>query len=532
MQTTFLPRTQSRERAIFSALKKRFPGIWHAIQNQPSWEHTSVVVPSLSMDQEELSKVQGASFYEERLLFTLIRLRQPRSRLIYVTSQPVHPDIVDYYLQLLPGVPSGHARQRLLLLSVFDSSPKALTQKILERPRVLDRLRRWIGDPRRAYLTCYNSTPLERQLAVELRIPLNGVDPDLLWLGTKSGSRKVFTEAEVEHPLGFEDIENEDELIDAVTRLTTARPGLRTAVVKLNEGFSGEGNGILTLPERMPSESEARRNAVRDALMGSIKWSAPKENYPSFLRKLGQMRGVVEEFVEGVEVRSPSAQMRVQPDGRAVLISTHDQILGGSTGQVYLGCTFPADGEYRTLIQERAARIGEVLSRYGVMSRFGIDFLVTRSPGQPWQAHAIEINLRMGGTTPPFMALEFLTGGHLDFESGHFLIPPTGRRKYYYATDNLKSPAYVGLLPEDFLEILTLHGLHFRHSTDTGVLFYMIGALSQFGKVGVTCIGDSREEAKALYDQAVQVLDRETGADRHLPGHMEPLLDAVLSPME
>ena len=61
-------------------------------------------------------------------------------------------------------------------------------------------------DPQRAYLTVFNSTPLERKLAVLLGIPLNGCDPQLARLGTKSGSRKVFREAEVALPEGFEDL--------------------------------------------------------------------------------------------------------------------------------------------------------------------------------------------------------------------------------------------------------------------------------------------------------------------------------------
>lgn len=530
MRNSDTRRLPARDRSAFLALQKTLPSIWNSIQHQPSWEHTSVVVPSLSMDQEELSKVQGASFYEERLLFSLIRLRNPRARVVYVTSHPVHPDIVDYYLQLLPGVPSGHARQRLHLLSVFDSSPKALTQKILERPRVLDRLRRYIGDPKRAYLTCYNVTELEERLAVELRIPLNGVDPELLWLGTKSGSRRVFAEAGVRHPDGAEDIRSENDLIEALAGLVERHPRLRRAVVKLNEGFSGEGNGLIDLPTDLPKEGAARRAALLRALQNA-RWSAAQETYPAFLRKLGQMGGVIEQFLEGAEVRSPSVQMRIHPDGQPVIISSHDQILGGPTGQVYLGCKFPADEEYRTLIQNDAMRIGQKLAEYGVISRFGIDFLLTRDLGGEWRSHAIEINLRMGGTTPPFMALEFLTGGRLDPVTGHF-VARSGKRKYYYATDNLKSSAYMGLLPEDFMDVLTLHGLHFQHATDTGVLFFMIGAVSQYGKVGVVCIGDSREAADRLYEHTVDVLDRETGADRELHGKLAPIFDSIVTRME
>ena len=110
--------------------------------------HTSVVVPSLTLDQSELQKLPGASFYEERLLFLLIRLRNPRARMVYVTSQPVHPMILEYYFQFLAGIPASHARARLTLLCAHDASPRSLTEKILERPRLIERIREGIQDPR------------------------------------------------------------------------------------------------------------------------------------------------------------------------------------------------------------------------------------------------------------------------------------------------------------------------------------------------------------------------------------------------
>ena len=122
------------------------------------------------------------------------------------------------------------------------------------------------------------------------------------------------------------------------------------------------------------------------------------------------------------------------------------------------------------------------------MSRFGVDFLVWRaSPAEEWKIAALEINLRMGGTTHPYLALQFLTGGQLDPATGLFLSP-SGHTKYYRATDNLHGERYRGLLPEDLIEILTVNKLHYSHATERGVLFHLIGALSQFGKVGLTAI--------------------------------------------
>src|SRR5690606_42131853 len=61
----------------------------------------------------------------------------------------------------------------------------------------------------------------------------------------------------------------------------------------------------------------------------------------------------VEEFLEAEEVHSPSVQLRITPAGELRIISTHDQVLGGDSGQAYLGCRFPARLDYRAMITDR-----------------------------------------------------------------------------------------------------------------------------------------------------------------------------------
>ena len=155
--------------------------------------------------------------------------------------------------------------------------------------------------------------------------------------------------------------------------------------------------------------------------------------------------------------------------------------------------------------------MGRVLASHGVVSRFGVDLMATRrNPDSPWDLKAIEINLRLGGTTHPFLALRFLCGGELNLVSGHY-HSASGRRKYYRATDNLCSARYRGLSPEDLIEIVTINQLNFDYRSETGVLFHMIGAMSQFGKVGLIAIANSHAEADAIYDRTLSVLESETG---------------------
>ena len=484
----------------------RLAELWRMIDAGEE-EHTSIVVPSLSFDREELAKISGAPFYEERLLFSLMRLRDPRARVIFVTSQPLHPEIIDYYLSLLVGVSPRSARNRLRLFCCYDGTARPLTEKILERPRLLERIRREMGPPERTYLTCFNSTFREQRLAEALNVPLNGCDPELLDLGGKSGGRELFRSVGVPLPRGRERLRSKDQLVKALDELWV--PGLRRAVIKLDHSFAGAGNALFHFPESRPEEGPARRRALRSGL-GHLHFVETATG-DAFLAKLEEMGGVVEEMVDGLEVRSPSVQMRLTPTGRLEVVSTHDQILSGLTGQSYSGCRFPADAAYRTLIQDHALAIGLGLRESGVVSRFAVDFVVARQPDGSWGVFALEINLRMGGTTVPFLALQFLTGGRLDPESGQFL-GSDGRPKYYRATDSLASPAYRGLLPEDLMDIVDAHGLSFSPDRQVGVLFHMMGALSEHGKVGVTSIGDSVEEAETFFQRVVEVLDAETGA--------------------
>ncbi len=490
------------ECAAFAALQARLPRQFETVFPNPLLPRTVVVVPSISFDEDVLAKVSGGPHYEERLLCMLMLLRMPRTKMVYLTSLPIPDEIIDYYLHLLAGVPPRHARARLTLFACDDGSAHPLSAKLLARPRLLERVREAIGDPELAHLACFNVTHLERTLAVELGAPIFGCDPTLLSLGSKSGGRKIFREAGVPMPDGIEDLTGEQDLVEALCELKGRNPALKRAVVKLDEGFSGEGNAMFSFNG---CPDGGRINGwVKDQLP-KLACEAKDMKWDAFAAKFKEMKGVAEVFIEGAEKRSPSAQFRANPNGVLEILSTHDQVLGGPTGQVYLGCTFPADEAYGLAIQNEAVKAAEALKKRGVWGRFAIDFISVRE-GSTWKHYAIEINLRKGGTTHPFLMLQFLTDGKYDAHTGVFRTPQ-GSSRAYYATDNLVSPRYAGLMPEDLIDIAVLNGLHYDATTQEGIMFHLIGALSEFGKVGVVCVAENQTRAMALYEKAKAALD-------------------------
>ena len=132
--------SSSPESLQFQKLQAQLRDRWPEIRDEGDGNTDILVIPSFSVDQQELKKIDGYLHYEERMLFSLIRLRHPRTRLIFVTSQTLPSIVIDYYLQLLPGIPFSHARDRLLLLPLHDQSLKPLSKKLLERPRLIARI--------------------------------------------------------------------------------------------------------------------------------------------------------------------------------------------------------------------------------------------------------------------------------------------------------------------------------------------------------------------------------------------------------
>jgi len=507
---------EAARNAAFDELQARMPQVWRGMRRDEP-DESVVVVPSMTVDRVVASSGGMNQALEERFLFLLLLLRQPRLRMVYVTSMPINPLVVEYYLSLLPGVIPSHARSRLSLVSVGDPGPEPLTEKLLSRPRVLAQVRSLVPNRARSHLIPYNTTELERDLAIVLGIPMYGADPRLFPLGTKTGCRRLFDEAGVSHPAGYEDLHSREDLDNALGALRRARPGASGAMVKLNEGVSGAGNALVRL-EGLPPVGDPDEGPALACRVDAMELEDTRIPVADYLAKLAERGGIVEERIAGDEIRSPSVQLRVTPLGEVELLSTHDQVLGGPSGQSYLGCRFPADAAYVDLITRDAQRVGELLAEKGVLGRFAIDFVTVRDGGS-WSAHAIEVNLRRGGTTHPFLTLQFLTDGRYDAEAGRFLTP-SGEERHLVATDHLEHQSLRGLRVDDLFDLVARTGLHFDHARQTGVVFHMMSALTPYGRVGMTAIAESAVAAERLY--AV--------AERHLLAEARTALRAEAVP--
>jgi hypothetical protein len=285
------------------------------------------------------------------------------------------------------------------------------------------------------------------------------------------------------------------------------KPTIKKVVAKLNEGVSGLGNANIDLSAAPPPGDPAEKIGVLQCVK-AMQFESPKMTWDRYSKKLSDTGGIVEELITGRDFRSPSAQLRVTPLGEVEPLSTHDQMLGGPSGQAYLGCKFPASPEYGPAIMREAIKVGRRLAREGVIGRFALDFVAVLNDQNQWEVYAIEINLRKGGTTHPFLTLQFLTDGVYNAETGVFSTP-RGEAKSFVASDHVHSPAYRAFTHTDLFDIVARHGLHFDQSRQKGIVFHMVNGVGEQGALGLTAVGNSREEAEALYNKMVEVLDAE-----------------------
>lgn len=451
---------------------------------------TVVVIPSITTSEAELRRTPAAEHLEERLLFTLLLLRHPEVRVVYLTALPVDPAIVDYYLRFVPAAVS--ARERLELVALDEPGPRALTFKLLDRPDVLAQVRELAGQPEQAHLLCYKVTPAEHRVADRLGIPLDGPGEQLLAVGTKSGSRRAAQRAGIPVPDGEEELWSGPEVEAALARLRARRPQLRSALVKLNDGFAGRGNVVVGLDQPLAPLAAIRATFAEEG-----------ESWAPYLDGIADEGAVVEAFVERRGLVSSCAQMRIAPSGAVQVVSIYDIALSGGHGQQYSGCRYPADPRHHDVLLVAARRLGGLLASEGVNGWFGIDFVV--DPRDPHGCCLLnEVNLRMGGGTHPYWMTLLASGGEHDPASGALRV--RGRPIAYVATDDVCSARLLGATPAEVIRRVDCAGLAFDAAYGSGVTLQFLGAVPGWGMTGVTCIAETPAEAEELRCEAVAAI--------------------------
>jgi hypothetical protein len=450
--------------------------------------HVMIALPSYSVSESLLSHYRDrVPSLEHRYLNALVVAARIEScEIVYISTRAPLPEVLDYYLDLVPASRRQATRERITMIEVDDGSARSVASRLLERPDLIAKVREHVGD-RPAFIEPWNVTDSEVSLALALDMPINGTAPELRPLAFKSAGRRLFADAGVPTPFGREDVRTTDDVIDAVRAIRAHRTDTAGIVIKHDDSGAGDGNVVIDLE---PMDGAPDPDAWLRRTFGDL---------PEWYRTDLALGGVVEERIAGERFSSPSAQVDLKPGGQVTVLATHEQVLGGPGGQVYLGCRFPADPAYAPVLADHAARIGEQLGARGAIGRFSVDFVTAAGTDGPWDVYAIEVNLRKGGTTHPYSALRNLVPGQYDAAAGQW-VAEDGTTRAYSSTDNLVDESWLGLAPADVIRAVHDAGLQFDPRTRTGTVLHMLSGLAIDGRFGLTAIALTPGEAETMYE--------------------------------
>lgn len=475
----------------FEELQRGLRDGWTANRPGSTREHVVVMLPSFSLAPSLLRHYeQRIPELEERYLLAMLMLHRIRScELVFVCSQAPDPAVIEYYLSLAPD--PEDVRRRLRIVTVPGAPYRPLAARLLDRHDLLmDLVDSFAGRP--VLVEPWNVKEDERRVAVALGAALNGTPPDLWRLGFKSSSRHLFERVGVPVAPGRSDVRSPIEVAAAIAAIRAETPWVRSVVVKLDDSGSGDGNAVLS---------------VRGAGSGLHGLETRVRSLPDWFLEELRAGGVTEALIQDGQVTSPSVQVDITPSGQASVIATHEQVLDGAHGQVYNGCRFPANPAYAPDLARHGEAVGRELARAGALGRFSVDFMARQNSHGIWHLHALEINLRKGGTTPPFTALRHLAPGRYDTTTARWQMADGGTRSYW-STDNLVDASWHGASPETVIEGVRRAGLEFAPEHRTGVVLHMLCGLGIDGRIGMTAFGLTPDHAAGIYEAAAAEISR------------------------
>lgn len=191
------------------------------------------MIPSISYSKKELETVAGALFFEERMLYAIYGLEDSETKVIYLTSTPIDPAIIEYYFNKVPNAP----RSQIRFYSMNDGSPTSLAEKLYNHPNMMRRLSN-LAEKDEVILATMGGE-FEAKIAQKLGLPIANATNSQLYWGTKAGSRQIFSECGIPHPDGtFETLKSRQDLVAVINEVCIRNPDAKKGVVKLMEGIA------------------------------------------------------------------------------------------------------------------------------------------------------------------------------------------------------------------------------------------------------------------------------------------------------
>ena len=216
------------------------------------------------------------------------------------------------------------------------------------------------------------------------------------------------------HPLGAENLRTLDDMADAVVGMRPQRPAMDSVIVKLNEGVSGSGNAVVD-PDRAAEPGLARRAGRGDERLRQMELESdtmPFERLRRQVRRGRRDRRGADHRARAPEPERPAAGP-ARWRGRAALDPRPAARWAPAGRATSAACSLRLRSTPGSSPSTRS-RSGSGWPGRAPSAGSRSTSSWSASAAATWTPYAIELNLRKGGTTHPFLTLQFLTDGRYD----------------------------------------------------------------------------------------------------------------------
>ncbi|XP_066449028.1 IQ domain-containing protein H isoform X2 [Eleutherodactylus coqui] len=458
---------ESRERQLqnFRSRGKHLASNWNHIR---TCRRSIIHIPSLGYTEKQRTQTPDLNIQQNLQMGRLCDIADPNVDVIYISPLKLDEETEQYYRKLL-GLRAAvlsrnpldatelHDRFTILTPEAVDRFPNhhmCLSTLLKYSPKTLQRIRN-LTQGRETYIVARVPHTDDLAVADMLGVPILGTEPKVAHLySTKSGSKRIFANANIPTPPGQYDIYNQEQFFSSLSQLIVDNLLVACWLFKVDNEFGSNGTAFCDIAAHLPCYSWAVKERERySAETWKQKWAQEKalqriaqdlpqvlEHYAQpvnrhrystwekFLQVFLSQGGVIEAFPPAESITCLTIDLLIAPDGEIQMLSCGDQIHSSnplqSVGSSVPQCSVPPD-----ILTSMCNNIGEACKTRGILGYLSIELLTFIDPQSlEQQIWATDLDLCYSDQLAMTQLLLYLTNGTLDCRNSRLTVPPAPRK--------------------------------------------------------------------------------------------------------
>ena len=506
-------------------LQEKFKSEWTYLQDK---KRVEIHISSLSIEESRRLTMDKFLVKQNLQISRIFRVQDPNITVVYVSAFEMSQEVINYYLKILEkgGVQDPGSRLNFVFPDLSNlPTHLATTKGVLYSPSTIKRLKNLVKHTK-AYIVPGPMTKEEVELAVALGLPIYAGDPHKSQLfSTKSGSKRVLSEASIPLPPGAFDIYDEKEFLATLTRLICNNPDIETWIFKIDNELAGRGHAFLDVGALKPiknlKKGDLQVNEEKQAriyqyllrvLPSKVKIAMPNlyTSWKEYLKEFVKSGGVIEAGAPCLPNKkgSVSVVFCVNPDKSIDLIGAFDKL--ESKKFVTTAYSFPQKALPNMNFKLFALTLGSTLYEKDILGYVCVDlvsFPDDRSSSEHPLFWAVDLNCHLNAVGSVMYFFDFLMQGNLDETFGNYdvnFVEETRKtqERNFLLVPFINYPGISRVVYKNFFYMAKLQGVSFDFQNKKGTNFLLADCL-QSSVLGLISTGKTQENCVKLMLEAL-----------------------------